>query len=126
LLPGMFFETRRGANFVSSEKRLTPVDMHYAQREDEQITYHLPDGLAVEGAPKDAQLSWQGHAAYGTKTVQSPGSVTIARQIARAFAVAKPEEYQDLRGFYQKVAATDQQQLVLTTQANAAQSAKGN
>lgn len=126
LLPAMFFETRRGANFVGSEKRLTPVDMHYAQREDEQITYHLPEGLAVEGAPKDAQVSWQGHAAFGTKTVQSPGTIIIARQIARAFAIAKPEEYQDLRGFYQKVATADQQQLVLTTQSNAAQPAKGN
>jgi hypothetical protein len=28
--------------------------------------------------------------------------------------VATPEEYQDLRGFYQKVATADQQQLVLT------------
>ena len=30
------------------------------------------------------------------------------------FTFAKPEEYQDLRGFYQKIAAADQQQLVLT------------
>jgi hypothetical protein len=42
--------------------------------------------------------------------------------MARAFTFAKPEEYQDLRAFYQKIAAADQQQLVLT----AAQVAKGN
>ena len=135
LLPGMFFETRRGTNFVSAEKRLTPVDMHYAGREDEFITYDLPEGVAVEAAPKDTQVPWTGHAAFGMKTTQAAGTVTIGRQIIRAFAVAKPEEYQDLRGFYQKVAAADQQQLVLTTQAppansaspaNPAQPAKGN
>jgi hypothetical protein len=31
----------------------------------------------------------------------------------RAFTIVKPEEYQDLRGFYQKVSAADQAQLVL-------------
>jgi hypothetical protein len=36
--------------------------------------------------------------------------------------VAKPEEYQALRGFYQKVAAGDQQDLVL----DAPPAAKGN
>jgi hypothetical protein len=41
--------------------------------------------------------------------------VTIARSLAQAFVVLLPKEYQDLRGFYQKVAAVDQQQLVLTS-----------
>jgi hypothetical protein len=48
--------------------------------------------------------------------------VTIARSLARAFVIAMPKEYEDLRGFYQKVAAADQQQLVLT----ATSPAKGN
>jgi hypothetical protein len=60
---------------------------------------------------------------YGIKTTQKAGTVTINRQLVRAFTLAKAEEYQDLRGFYQKVAAADQQQLVLTT---AASQAKGN
>jgi hypothetical protein len=49
--------------------------------------------------------------------------VVVARTLARAFTEAKPEEYQDLRGFYQKVATADQQQLVL---AAAPAAAKGN
>jgi hypothetical protein len=48
--------------------------------------------------------------------------VTIGRTFGRFFTVAKPEEYQDLRSFYQKVAAADQQQLVLTS----SPAAKGN
>jgi hypothetical protein len=48
----------------------------------------------------------------------------MTRTLARVFTLAKPEEYQDLRGFYQKVAAADQQQIVLSATATAA--VKGN
>ena len=126
LLPGAFFESRQKTSFVSAEKRLAPVDMRYPERVYEEITYRLPDGFAVEGAPNDTQVPWLGHAIYGLKTTRQPGSVTVGRQIVRTFAEAKPEEYQDLRGFYQKVSAADQQQLVLTVSANPAQPAKGN
>ena len=126
LLPGTFFESRQRLSFVSAEKRQEAVDMHYADRVDEEVTYRLPESVAVEGAPKDSQIPWQGHAVYGLKTTAQPGIVTVNRQFVRAFSLAKPEEYQDLRSFYQKVAAADQQQLVLTTSAQPAPPAKGN
>jgi hypothetical protein len=44
----------------------------------------------------------------------APSQITVVRSLARAFTFVKPEEYLDLRAFYQKVAAADQQQLVLT------------
>jgi hypothetical protein len=122
LLPGFFFESRGHQPFVNQEKRLEPVDMHYGEQVTDQVTYHLPDGLTVEGAPQDAKNLWEGHANFIAKSASAPGQITIARSLARAFTEAKPEEYQDLRGFYQKVAASDQQQLVLT----AAATAKGN
>jgi Transglutaminase-like superfamily. len=125
LLPGAFFESRQRAPFISQEKREAPIDMHYAERVMDEVSYNLPDGMTVEGTPKDAQIPWPGHAAYVMKTVAKPGNVTITRQIVRAFDQAKATEYQDLRGFYQKVAASDQEQLVLTTAAQPAQ-AKGN
>jgi hypothetical protein len=114
LLPGFFFDSHGHLPFVSQEKRQEAVDMHYGDREAEQITYHLPAGTKVEGAPADSNIPWTAHAAYVTKTITKPDEVTIARTFARAFSQAKPDEYQDLRGFYQKIAAADQQQLVLT------------
>ena len=125
ILPGFFFETRGHAPFVNEEKRLEPVDMHYGDRVTDQVTYHLPDGAVVEGAPQDANIGWQGHALLVAKSVTQPGEITIAQTLTVAFTLAKPDEYQDLRGFYQKVAATDQEQLVLTTPA-AAPAGKGN
>jgi hypothetical protein len=122
LIPSFFFETRGSHPFVNQEKRLEPVDMHYGDQVSDQIVYHLPANYTVEGAPQDNNIPWTGHAAYGTKSVTAPGQITIARQLSRAFTIAKPEEYNDLRAFYQKVSAADQQQLVLT----ASPATKGN
>jgi hypothetical protein len=122
ILPGFFFETRETQPFVDQEKRQTPVDMHYAELVSDQIVYHLPPGFSIEGAPQDAKISWPNHAVLIVKSASASEQVSIARTLARAFTDAKPEEYQDLRSFYQKIAASDQGQLVLTHSA----AAKGN
>jgi transglutaminase-like putative cysteine protease len=118
ILPGFFFETRESEPFVNEETRLEPIDMHYAEQVTEQLTYDLPAGASVEGAPQDTKVSWEGHAVYIVKSKSDPGQITVARVLARAFDVARPVDYQDLRGFYQKVAAADQGQLVFTVPAN--------
>jgi hypothetical protein len=122
LLPGFFFETRNAHPFVAQDKRLVPVDMHYGDFVIDQVIYHIPAGFSVEGAPQDAKIPWPEHAILSTKTVPSPGQIVVARSLARAFTLAQPAEYKDLRAFYQKIADSDQQQLVLT----ASPAAKGN
>jgi hypothetical protein len=124
MLPGFFFEARGNQPFINQEKRQIDIDMHYGEHVTDQVTYHLPAGLTVEGAPQNSDAPWTGHAIYSTRTELSPNQITVSRSFARAFTLAKPGEYNDLRGFYQKVAAADQQQIVLTTSATAA--VKGN
>jgi hypothetical protein len=96
--------------------------MHYGEVVTDQIVYHLPAGFAVEGAPQNARIPWPGYAVLVAKSKTDPGQITIARLFSRAFTLVKPGQYQDLRAFYQKVAAADQQQLVLT----ASPAPKGN
>ncbi len=115
ILPAFFFETRGGHPFVAQEKRQTAVDMHFGDTVAEQVTYHLPAGFTVEGAPQEAKLSWPQRAIFNTSVVSAPGQITLTRKLLRGFTFAKPEEYQELRGFYQKVAAADQAELVLTS-----------
>ncbi|MGD0546343.1 MAG: DUF3857 domain-containing protein [Terracidiphilus sp.] len=115
MLPAFFFESRGAHPFVAQERRHTPVDMHFGDSSVEQVTYHLPAGFTVEGAPQDAKISWPQHTIFNVSSVSAPSQITITRKLYRAFTFAKPEEYQDLRGFYQKIAAADQAQLVLTT-----------
>jgi hypothetical protein len=127
LLPGFFFETRGNVPFVNEAERLEPVDMHYANRVNENVTYHIPDGYTVEGAPQDAKVAWPGHAILATKCTPGTDQVQIAYSIVRGFALAQADEYQDLRGFYQKVATTDQEQLVLSsTKTAVGTTGKGN
>jgi hypothetical protein len=114
MLPAFFFETRGHQPFVAQEKRTQSVDMRYGDIVTDQVTYHFPDGFTVEGAPLDNNIPWPQHANLIIKTVSAPGQITIAHSLASAFTFAKPQDYQDLRGFYQKVAAADQAQLVLT------------
>jgi hypothetical protein len=119
IFPAYFFQTRGAHPFVDQAKRLEPVDMQYGDVTTDQIVYHLPPGFAVEGAPQDSKIPWVGYAVLVTKSKTDPGQITIARLFSRAFTLVKPEQYQDLRGFYQKVAAADQAQLVLTKSAPA-------
>jgi len=114
IIPGLFFETRSHHPFVDQEKRQEPVDMHYGSLTNDEVVYHLPAELSVESTPQDTKIPWEGHAVFVVKSQAEAGQITIARSLARAFTFAKAEEYQSLRDFYQKVAAADQQQLVLT------------
>ena len=113
LLPGFFFESRGHRPFVDQEKRVEPIDMHYSERVTDQVVYHLPASLTMEGAPQDNKIPWGNQAMLNVKVASEPGKVTVFRSFARGFTFLKPEQYQELRGFYQKVAASDQQQLVL-------------
>ena len=112
-LPGIFFESRAKHPFVAEEKRLTAVDMEYADTVQDEVTYHLPDLFAVESAPPDLSIPWPGHAAFKVKSVENKSDVTVQRTFVRAFALLEPKDYSALRDFYQKVATADQQQLVL-------------
>jgi hypothetical protein len=127
LLPGYFFQSRGRVPFVKEDKRETDVDMHYGDVVVDRIVYHLPEGTTIEGAPQSADIAWQGHAHYIAGSIIAPGQITITRSFARAFTLAKPEEYQDLRNLYQKVSASDQGQLVLATaNPSAAPAAQGH
>jgi hypothetical protein len=120
MLPGFFFSTGAHAQFVAEEKRTSAVDLHFAEQVIDDATYHLPAGYTVEGAPQPVQLPWPDHAALVVKTAPGPGVIDIKHIFARAFVLLDPKEYPALRDYYQKIAANDQQQLVLTAAAGAA------
>jgi hypothetical protein len=113
LAPGFFFSTGAHAQFVSEEKREAAVDLHYAEQVIDDVVYHLPAGFTVESAPQPAQLPWPDHATLVVKTAPGPGTIDIRHTFARAFVLLDPKEYPALRDYYQKIAASDQQQLVL-------------
>jgi hypothetical protein len=120
VLPRMFFEAQERNPFPSDSSRELPVDMRYPAQEQEQITYVLPAGYALEGTPQDTNLKWEENAAYQLRTKVEGSSITNARVLQRGFTILDSKDYEQLHDFYQKVVAADQQPLVL----NAAQASK--
>jgi len=123
ILPGLFFESRAKHPFVAQDKRLTPVDLHFAKMEQDNVTLHLPTGYTVESAPQTPDITWANQAVLRIHSTVKDGFVEVVRVFAHGFAVLDPKEYGNLHDFYLKVAAADQQQLVLTKTPPAA---KGN
>jgi hypothetical protein len=119
LAPAFFFSTGAHKQFVDEPTRTIPVDLHYSEQIIDDVVYHLPAGVTVESAPPAAQLPWPQHAALITKTTTAPGVVDIKHIYARAFILLDAKEYPALREYYLKLAANDQQQIVLAPQAAA-------
>ncbi|HEY9128143.1 MAG TPA: DUF3857 domain-containing protein [Acidobacteriaceae bacterium] len=113
-LPGVFFESHAKHPFVEDAKRETPVDMHYANLIQDDVTYHLPDGYAVESLPANSTVPLTTKAAFQLKGSADKNRVEVVRTLLLGFTVLPANEYGPLRDFYQKVSAADQQQLVLT------------
>ena len=113
-LPRNFFEAQEKNPFPAESPRELPVDMRYPAQEQEQITYVLPAGYALEGTPQDINLKWEENAAYQSRTKVDSSSITGARILARGFTLLDPKDYMQLHDFYQKVIAADQQPLVLS------------
>lgn len=114
VFPRMFFEAQEKNPFPEARSRELPIDMRYPAQEQEQITYALPAGFSLEAVPQDANLKWEENAAFQLRTKVEGSSVTAARVLARGFTLLDAKDYDELRDFYQKVIAADQQQLVLS------------
>jgi hypothetical protein len=121
-MPGLFFETRSKHPFTAESLRTVPIDVQFPKLEQEQVIYHLPPGYSAESLPQVTDVEWPAHAMMKIKSSTSGDTITIARLLAYNYTVLDSKEYSELHGFYQKAAAADQQQLVLTRAAIA----KGN
>lgn len=123
ILPGLFFKSVEENLFVSEAKRLAPVDIHFARMTQDSVNYHFPAGYAVEGSPDSNDVSWTGNALMRIKSKVTSDGLNVSRLFARNFIFVKSADYQQLHDFYTKMAAADQQQIILT---RAASAPKGN
>ncbi len=113
-LPGLFFESKAKHPFTSQPTRFAPVDMHYARLIQDSVVYHIPTAYSVESAPEKTSLDWPNHAILRIQPKINGSAITIGRSFATNFIGLQNKDYSDLHDFYLKLAAADQQQLVLT------------
>lgn len=121
-LPGLFLESHANVPFVAQDTRTTPVDVQFPKLVLDEVTYHLPASFAIESALQMSNTAWPDHAVLKIGSESEQNTVKVTRTLAYNFTLLPAKEYSDLHGFYQKVAAADQQQLVLTR----APAVKGN
>jgi len=121
-MPELFFASHASHPFLATDKRTTGIDVHFAQMNQDQVTYHIPAEFSIDAPPAPANIGWANHAAFKSSSSVKGNDIVTTRTVGYNFTVLDPKEYGDLHDFYQKVAAADQQQLVLTR----TQTAKGN
>lgn len=113
VLPGQFFAARTQEPFRSTAKRETAIDVHYPAEVHDDATYHLPGGMTAQSLPQGGNISWPNHAIYKTAASTEGGTVNVSRALVYSFTLLDAKVYPDLHDFYQKVAVSDTQPLVL-------------
>ena len=114
-LPSAFFEASVKPPFAE-EKRDAPIDLHYPFVSEDTVTIKLPPGFTVQSVPTDSSIPYPQNAVFKAKYTASNGTYVEDRVEAFANPLYKTEEYSQLRDFYGKMNAQDQQQVVLEKQ----------
>jgi Domain of Unknown Function with PDB structure (DUF3857)/Transglutaminase-like superfamily len=111
-VPAVFFEAGNAPLFAETHRE-DPVDMHYPYmvRDDFQLT--LPLNIAVENLPPGGDVPFPQNADYISKFVSKDNVFAYGRLLRVANSAYTAAEYSPLRNFYQKVSASDQEQVAL-------------
>ena len=91
----------------SSASRTGPVYFDYASRQTDEVHVILPANVELETLPANQQAK-TGYALYTTEQKrEGANGITAMRDLAVNTVLFSPDEYKDLKDFYDKVAAGD-------------------
>jgi hypothetical protein len=113
LVPANLFEARAKPLFPS-ERRDVVVDMRLGSYVQDAVRYKVPTSFSIESPPAaDAQIL-KSDASFDTSSKVAGNSITLFRDVAIARVMFSTADYPQLRDFYKKLEARDQETLVLT------------
>jgi hypothetical protein len=112
LVPGDIFETNTKPTFPH-EKRELAVYFQYPSSVLDAMRITFPASLALESSPTTIQLPFQKTAAYAIKTDSTSTTVLVHRNFLLGDIYFTPQQFPDLRAFYNKLETTDQEPIVL-------------
>ena len=113
LVPANLFEANSHPHFPGATRELA-IDMHYPTLTQDAVRYKFPASVTVESAPASTQAEIKGDAVFSTSSKVSGNSITFFRNVSMNRVLFLAKEYPDLRSFYSKLEAKDQEPLVLT------------
>jgi len=111
MLPvGLFTQEER--SIFEHAERIHPIYFEYPSEKDDDITITLPAGWHVGSLPKD--MIQEGRViTYTLKAENNKSSVHITRQLTMNVLLLDQKYYAALRGFFQLVRTTDEEQILL-------------
>jgi hypothetical protein len=118
LFPAQAFHFLQKPMFPHSE-RVNGIYLYYPSREMDDVTLTVPASMALESMPKKETVQLD-YAIYNAEYSGKGQTISIMRDLAINAYVFPREKYPEVKGFYDKVKAGDEQQLILRSTANAA------
>jgi transglutaminase-like putative cysteine protease len=113
LFTGDLFETNSKPSFPH-EKRESSVYFHYSYFNQDAVRVNFPPVFSVESLPIAMKQQFKTYALYSFATESTPTSVTVRRNYTLGEIFYLPNDYPDLRAFYNKFETKDQESVVLT------------
>ena len=105
----------------AASTRQNAILFDYASDEIDEVHITIPTGMEVESLPANDKVLMTTYAEYVTTQKQeSSNGILALRQLALGTPWFKPAEYKDVKDFYDKVKAGDDQPAVLKSAAHAA------
>lgn len=113
LLPPYLFQTKQKEAFKNAERKY-PVYFPYTFDQLDVIAIKLPDGYAIEGSPQNQEVKLA-YAAYQNVSKFEPGRLVMQRVLFFNALYVETKLYAEVKDFFSKVQAGDEQQTVLRT-----------
>jgi hypothetical protein len=98
---------------LTSPTRENPIYFDYPYSELDDVQIALPPGIAIENLPKPEKEMMQKAALYSVNTATKGNAAIIVRNLAIGEFFYPVKDYPELKDFFAKVSAGDQEQLVL-------------
>ncbi|MFA6277084.1 MAG: DUF3857 domain-containing protein [Pedobacter sp.] len=95
------------------ENRKTYFAVSFSYQDDDEISYILPKGYAVEFLPKDITLTSE-FGTYTAKFITKDNTITYTRTQTMTAKKFPPEKYNEFVDFNKKIYQADKQKAVLT------------
>lgn len=118
LLPLDIFQFNDPPRFPYPDREW-PIAFDFPYRTTDHLHLTLPEGLQVESVPAPAMEKLT-YAMYSLKLASSESGIEVLRDHAMAGCAFPKDRYPELKSFYDKVKAGDDQQVVLKGRASAA------
>jgi hypothetical protein len=112
LVPVHIFQVNEKPVF-SSSARVNPIYFWYLTRQLDEVHVTIPASLEVESLPNNDSIKLDYAIYSNTQKQESPTSIMARRDLIMGGLAFPPTMYKEIRDFYDKVKAGDDQQMIV-------------